>query len=1086
MSYVFANQRYHDLHGSEGRFHAVLGRLVQKGSFENTTLIIPTGRRQRMLDRMITREMFALHKKPVPDIPMYTLEQFAKHVYSLIIPKGTYRIISDPYRNMLFEEAMVNVDLPFYRGLGTTLSRQTIDKCAEVLYGLRKDGILSSTLNSEVRSANPKDIHGIHDIARISDLSTILHEYEQILEREYLLDYPALLGLITQAIIEQPQSIRRYGTIIMDGFSEFTEPEWLFLDALERSETAFACFLEYDPENGPLFGNFDQTFGKLGNTGFKPHKMDFSEGVSEPLHNHLRHYLFSGKRPQAKPEFAQPFTILECINPQSEVDAIARYVRWIHSTQNIPLSDIVIAMRNPEQYSGLFREIFPLHGLPVNITDRPKLHTSPVIIAMFLLFDIIRHSCRIEDIRTILMNPYISLPGVKTTHELLQSFDEIIRTMRIKGGKGLKEWERSFNSFSLMLSRRLMNETMQIRPNGDVITRIEKKIEEVKQVSGVIKTLQELLIEEHTPCNPEEAINTMKSIIDKSGIVSYLEVLSKHQHQQVLVDIHQTSSELIERDVRAMRAFFLLLDEYKQLRMHRNPNIKASFKEHLERIVSIVHGSQFQIREKPGTGITVTSMEQIRELEYSTIILCGMHEGSSPLAYTADMFMGRELPDSEERHIRRERMSFYLSLVHHAPSNRPRTFLLTYPALSSDLHDLMRSHFLDELMLVTGMNAEEDICKQSFMNDERTPFLRYLTSKEEYIDVMMKQQHNLDHLVYKQIEKWTTSEQIKRKHAPTAIIPDERQSFSITELNEYARCHYQYFAKRILRFAEEETSTMWMSALENGLFFHHVLHQFYTSPLFPINDRYVLKPLSMNPDKRDVYRGELFRIAEREFRMIDFQHPFMDIERQTIFGNPEKGIKGRLDMWFDMEWKNMQQSQYKPALFEISFGNKGDTIPAIDLGKGLFLKGKIDRIELSDDASSFVIADYKTGKNVPGNADINKGKEQQMPLYALAAQKFLQSEYGLEQCTPHHAVYYSLHNCTSKIVMDPEQKRSVALTPEELLPLSQNYVASIHAGDFELKAKKDQDCEHCSFMTLCRIHAIPPIRGEVGPDEEGT
>ena len=60
------------------------------------------------------------------------------------------------------------------------------------------------------------------------------------------------------------------------------------------------------------------------------------------------------------------------------------------------------------------------------------------------------------------------------------------------------------------------------------------------------------------------------------------------------------------------------------------------------------------------------------------------------------------------------------------------------------------------------------------------------------------------------------------------------------------------------------------------------------------------------------------------------------------------------------------------------------------------------------------------------------------------------------------------------------------LTPEELLPLSQNYVASIHAGDFELKAKKDQDCEHCSFMTLCRIHAIPPIRGEVGPDEEGT
>ena len=70
-------------------------------------------------------------------------------------------------------------------------------------------------------------------------------------------------------------------------------------------------------------------------------------------------------------------------------------------------------------------------------------------------------------------------------------------------------------------------------------------------------------------------------------------------------------------------------------------------KVHVERITSIVHGSQFQIREKPGTGITVTSMEQIRELEYSNIILCGMYEGSSPLTYTADTFMGRHLWENQ-------------------------------------------------------------------------------------------------------------------------------------------------------------------------------------------------------------------------------------------------------------------------------------------------------------------------------------------------------------------------------------------------------------------------------------------------------
>ncbi|MFM8840304.1 MAG: PD-(D/E)XK nuclease family protein, partial [bacterium] len=196
-------------------------------------------------------------------------------------------------------------------------------------------------------------------------------------------------------------------------------------------------------------------------------------------------------------------------------------------------------------------------------------------------------------------------------------------------------------------------------------------------------------------------------------------------------------------------------------------------------------------------------------------------------------------------------------------------------------------------------------------------------------------------------------------------------------------------------------------------------------------------------------------------------------------------IQGRLQMWFEMEWNNIQQSIHKPAMFEIGFGNKHDRIPAVDLGKGLILKGKIDRIELSEDLSSFVIADYKTGKNIPGNGDINKGKEQQMPLYALAAQEFLKTEYGLEECKPHHAVYYSLHDCSSKVVIDPEQKRSKPLPLESLLALSQGYVQSIHAGDYHVKPTKDSDCNHCSYMSMCRISAIPPMRGEVSSDDEG-
>jgi ATP-dependent helicase/nuclease subunit B len=1085
MSYVFANDRYHDLHGTEGRFHAVLGELVEIGSFEGYTLIVPTGRRKRMLDRMLTRDLFNRHFRPVPDLPIHTLERFAQSIFERIILPGTHRIISDAYRLMLFEEAMETVDLPFYRGLSDHLSRQTIEKCAELLYGLRKDGITAEALSQELQSPDPKSMHGIHDAKRIHDLSVILAEYETILARENLLDYPALLSLITETIHKTPDSILDYGIIIMDGFSEFTEPEWLFLDALERSSTPFACFLEYDPANGPLFGNFDETFSKLGNTGFKPHKMTSHDGEYSELHDHLRHHLFSGRRPIAQDSFKNPFTILECMHPQAEVDAIARYVKWLHGINQVPLSDIVIAMRNPEQYSGLFREIFPLHGLPVNITDRPKLPTSPVITAVFLLFDIIRHSCRIEDLRNIIMSPYIMLPRLKESPKLLEAFDHVIKAMRIKGGKGIREWERALVSYRRLLRDREREIIMQMRPDRDALKNLNKRQNEISMIEEVLSILQDILPSQESMITPDQAIQNLKELIKKCGIMEMLESLSMNQKKNANIDIHQTSSELLERDVRALRMLFQLMDEYAVLRMHRNPNVLSSMKVHVERITSIVHGSQFQIREKPGTGITVTSMEQIRELEYSNIILCGMYEGSSPLTYTVDTFMGRELPDSEERHIRRERMSFYLSLVHHAPSDKPRSFLLSYPAMGMDMTELMRSHFLDELMLITGMNPEQDICKQTDQQDDRITFLRYLTKREESVDIALANTDESYAKLDEIILQWNSKNQIQRKHEPiTEHAVFNRDVFSITELNEYAECPYLYFSKRLLRLKEEDTVTSWISSLENGIFFHDVLHKFYTSPLFPKQSIHALHPVQFDLDKKEEYKAELHRIARNEFALIDYDHPFIEVEKQTIFGNEEKGIKGRLDIWFEMEWNLMKSSTHKPTLFEIGFGNKNDAIPAIDLGNGLKLKGKIDRIELSPDMQSFIIADYKTGKKVPTNADINKGKEQQMPLYALAAEQFLSKEFRLNECNFSHAIYYSLHDGTSKVVLDPEQKRSPSKPLGELLKLSQEYVASIHDADFHVKDKKEAFCEHCTFDSLCRIKAMPPMRGEIGPEEE--
>ena len=90
MSYVFANDRYHDLHGTEGRFHAVLGELVEIGSFEGYTLIIPTGRRKRMLDRMLTvsHRVFLkglFRRGLIASFPMHIDSCYSKKQWRLLI-----------------------------------------------------------------------------------------------------------------------------------------------------------------------------------------------------------------------------------------------------------------------------------------------------------------------------------------------------------------------------------------------------------------------------------------------------------------------------------------------------------------------------------------------------------------------------------------------------------------------------------------------------------------------------------------------------------------------------------------------------------------------------------------------------------------------------------------------------------------------------------------------------------------------------------------------------------------------------------------------------------------------------------------
>jgi RecB family exonuclease len=75
-----------------------------------------------------------------------------------------------------------------------------------------------------------------------------------------------------------------------------------------------------------------------------------------------------------------------------------------------------------------------------------------------------------------------------------------------------------------------------------------------------------------------------------------------------------------------------------------------------------------------------------------------------------------------------------------------------------------------------------------------------------------------------------------------------------------------------------------------------------------------------------------------------------------------------------------------PRRFEVSFGSERSAPElqrGLELGPGLTLSGKIDRIDLDPFSASGVVQDYKAGKHGHSAAQIESEKRLQIPLYML-------------------------------------------------------------------------------------------------------
>lgn len=295
-----------------------------------------------------------------------------------------------------------------------------------------------------------------------------------------------------------------------------------------------------------------------------------------------------------------------------------------------------------------------------------------------------------------------------------------------------------------------------------------------------------------------------------------------------------------------------------------------------------------------------------------------------------------------------------------------------------------------------------------------------------------------------------------------SVARSKKQAFSVTELQTYYNCPFQYYARYVLNFSQTPKQAIEPPAKTIGTFLHLVLHHIASQ-------------------HTNNYRAML----KGEITIENWQMKVYDIINELAQNNTElkniaphllqpfiKKIHESLSEFYRLEQKDVcdGKKQTFPYLFEWPFRLHLDSIE---------VTGRIDRIDITEDKTHFSVLDYKLGATIPSINAMKRAEEWQLPLYALALEQNL--ELKLQSSAWQ---YYSFKNAKYQrlVVKDSPDakltKRKTSLIEEDelevlFMDLKDKIVKTtdaINSGSFDPTPRLASMCRACEFKHICSKH----------------
>lgn len=1040
---------------------------------ERYLFVVPSARAVRELERTLLGRYAVSVGRPMERVPLYTIASFITEFYGKLQPSR--RDVSPEVSLALMQAAAREAGLEYFARQGGEPSLGVVEKLARVINGVRADGIMPSDFEKDIEYADAHRDDRRYDVTKLRDLHNTYAAYLRRLNRRWV-DRPGKIAHVNTALFQQRDATFRRAfpgvhTVLINGFSEFTQPELAMLTQLGLVDgLSVMIYFDYAKENGPLYGNYEEVHDKLVTAGFRsldldPLETDIPEEQRRPFRHHMRKNLFRTDERIENGAFDHMLDAYGFFDREEEAQGVAALAKSLVVDGGIAANRICIATFAIDTYAELLRESLAAHGVPATITAGFPLGRNGLVTALMSALAIVANGYDRRDVIRAVTSPYLDF-GLSVDAAALT---EIAGRLRIRRGRAA--WERRIRDRIVYLEPRLSSIA-----DDDDRRSVELELESLQRALLGFGKLVEVMREFDRRMTPREFREAFLQLAARVGAPRNVLALrtALDARSRTPQDWQRVHDEM-ERDTRALAAFMRVLDEMTEFfeddLLHRaerrggtdprgTADVRGSAETgeeerrpldfYLDGIRTAVANARYTLREKHDYGVLVAPISGLGGLTFDAVILCGLVDGEFPSTYVPETFLGKPLPRAEDRQLRRERVQFYTAVTAFN-----RRLVLTYPRFAGD-KALVRSSFLDAFLRIT--TAEErghvieleelrvlrDRARHGTEGRVGTRFLEPIATLESLAEEagaalwsaqpvprIADAEGMLAHLAHTAaVERERASAvalgDASRARAYRGMVADalndeERDAlearrgnpYSASQLELYARCPFKFFARRVLNANAPASFDVSLTPLERGLLLHKVLFELYTE--LRADDAL---PITAEQSGRVLERARA--LAQREIDGIVFDHPYWRIDKERILGSG--ALDGLLEQWIgsDARRTDTEASKLTPGFFEVSFGGRGaggssDATLSSDEGlevHGLRVRGKVDRVEIfrSGDEVFFAVADYKTGVP-PSRTEIRDGTSLQLMIYLEVVRTMLSEHYNvpLENVKPAGGIYYVLN-----------------------------------------------------------------------------